>query len=208
MNRLAEQGMNQQYIEKRKRNMRARGSFSCEPRNFHVFPLDNSDIQKPSVNQRSISFQTIIRLKNLRNVWWWKSSLTEVLILNCVINSKSRQKIILSCFCRWKEIRSCLPSFWSTADWFLKLWLWYFVSHCHHHNHPHLHYHLRHHHCWLNGLRKKPTETATNIVSVSVWLWTLLEGLASLPALKDSSCKVINVKDHGKTESISSMFAF
>ena len=63
MNRLAEQGMNQQYIEKRKRNMRAMGLFSCEPRNFHVFPLDNSDIQKPSVNQRSIPFQNYHRIE-------------------------------------------------------------------------------------------------------------------------------------------------
>ena len=50
-------------LKKRKRNMRARGSFSCEPRNFHVFPLDNSDIQKPSVNQRSIPFQNYHRIE-------------------------------------------------------------------------------------------------------------------------------------------------
>ena len=43
--------------------MRARGVFSCEPRNFHVFPLDNSDIQKPSVNQTSIPFQNYHRIE-------------------------------------------------------------------------------------------------------------------------------------------------
>ena len=50
-------------LKKRKRNMRARGVFLCEPRNFHVFPLDNSDIQKPSVNQRSIPFQNYHRIE-------------------------------------------------------------------------------------------------------------------------------------------------
>ena len=155
-------------------------------------------------------FKTIIALKNLRNVWW-KSSHTETRILNYVVNSKTRQKMIVL-FLPLKR-SSFVSAIFLINCWLVSKTMAVILSiilshHNHHYHHPHSLHHLHHQHYWLNGLRKKPTETATNIVSVSVWLWTLLEGLASLTALMDSSCEVINVKDHGKTESISSMLAF
>ena len=61
MNRLAEQGMNQQYIEKKKKKYASKGRVFMWTKKF---PLHNSDIQKPSVNQRSIPFQNYHRIEN------------------------------------------------------------------------------------------------------------------------------------------------
>ena len=163
--------------------MRARGVFSCEPRNFHVFPLDNSDIQKPSVNQRSIPFQNYHRIeKPAKFMMTEKLTHTlQTLILNYFVNSKTRQKMIVL-FLPIKR-SSFVSAIFLINCWLVSKTMAVILSiilshHNHHYHHPHPHHHLRHQHYWLNDLRKKATESATNIVSVSVWLWSLLEGFS------------------------------